>query len=225
MNDGRFRRMRPGLPPNRDSVRVPDLKMHLPSYGGSGCAQGTVSSVISPDGNEVSVLFDSFTVRAGGGGGPRSAIGSCRVSLPFQVPPGYSVQIVQVDYRGFNSLPSGAVARVATNFGFGHWRPGAGAPRAHLRRWENFAGPLSEDFTLSSQMAAAAFSPCGQPFVLVAESTIQVMTNSGSQDAMTQIDSLDARSTPLKLALRWVRCESAGAPGEFAPRLPPSWRR
>ncbi len=207
VDQGRFQKGNMGRPPNQDSVRVPNLNMHKPTYGGSACAQGTVSSVISPDGREVSVLFDAFTVRAGGAAGPRAAVGSCRVNIPFQVPAGYSVQIVKVDYRGFNALPAGATAKVSTTFGFGRWRHGARDPRAHLARWSEFVGPLSEDFMLSSMIRGPTFSPCGQPFILTAESTIHVTSNAQNQDSFTQIDSLDASSTPLKLALRWQKCQ------------------
>ena len=77
------------------------LQLGYPGYGGNGCPQGSASVSLSPDSQQLSVLFDSYTV-ATGGINPRVDRKSCNLSIPVTVPNGYSVSVIQVDYRGFN---------------------------------------------------------------------------------------------------------------------------
>ncbi len=42
---------------------------HEPTYLGAGCPQGTVSTVLSPDGTSLSVLFDEFRISLPDDGG------------------------------------------------------------------------------------------------------------------------------------------------------------
>jgi len=228
MDSGVFKRGSAGPAPNRDSVPVPSaLQLKSPTFAGSGCPAGSVAAVMSPDGREVSVLFDSYTVNVGRATGRVTGTATCRVNLPFNVPAGYQAQIVKVDYRGFNDLPAGGRSRVTARFGFEQWlgfADGRGMG-PHLTRTMDFSGPLQEDFLLSSIVAGPKFSPCGQPFVLSAESAVQVVSNQQRDDASASIDSLDASSQPIKLGLRWQRCRGQGPGGDgggtTAPPGPP----
>lgn len=227
IDSGVFRRGHAGPAPNQDSVSLPSLDLGSPSFSGRGCPQGSVSAAITPDGRELSILFDSYSVNAGRAVGRQTDTAACRVILPFNVPPGYHVQIVKVDYRGFNALPSGGRARLTARFGFGNRLARAEQHRPHLSRAVDFSGPLQSEFILSSIVSGPTFSPCGQPFVLAAESLIQVISNRQGEDALTMIDSIDAVSRPIKLGLRWRRCQQGGErqpPGGF-PRSPPRPRR
>ena len=41
-----------------------DISLGEPGYGGSGCPQGSASTILSPDGKSLSILFDEFMVEA-----------------------------------------------------------------------------------------------------------------------------------------------------------------
>lgn len=77
-----------------------------------GCADGTFSSVTSPDGNATSVLFDDFSATAGGGAGTSRAMSTCQLSIPVTRPDGISVY--GVDYRGFVTTQDGQTAQIVT---------------------------------------------------------------------------------------------------------------
>ena len=40
-----------------------DISLGEPGYGGSGCPQGSASTILSPDGKSLSILFDEFISR------------------------------------------------------------------------------------------------------------------------------------------------------------------
>ena len=74
-----------------------DVRLGNPSYGGSGCPQGTASTALSPDAKSLSILFDEYIVEAGGRGGRRTARKACNVAIPVHVPQGFSVSIFKID--------------------------------------------------------------------------------------------------------------------------------
>src|SRR5687768_7847017 len=78
----------------------PGIRLGTPSYGGPGCPAGSASVSLSPDEDAISILFDQFIVEAGGVTGKRVDRKSCNLSLPVHIPQGYSVAIIQTDYRG-----------------------------------------------------------------------------------------------------------------------------
>ena len=95
-----------------------DISLGQPGYGGNGCPQGSVNTTISPDGKTVSILFDQFSLKAGGLSGRSMDRKSCNVSIPVHVPQGMSVSVFKVDYRGFNSLPQGASSQFNVEYFF-----------------------------------------------------------------------------------------------------------
>ena len=74
--------------PSPNSVYFSD-----PSYGGSGCPQGTASSSLTPDGQTLTMLFDDYTADP--------ARKTCNISVPVHVPNGFQVSNITADYRGF----------------------------------------------------------------------------------------------------------------------------
>lgn len=82
------------------------------AWAANGCAEGTYSSVTSPDGNATSILFDDFSATAGGGSGVRTSRSTCKLGVPVTQPGGHSVY--GVDYRGFVTTEDGQTAYVKT---------------------------------------------------------------------------------------------------------------
>ncbi|HMN86097.1 MAG TPA: DUF4360 domain-containing protein, partial [Bauldia sp.] len=73
----------------------------------NGCPPGSVSITKSPDGTATSVLFDTFSVDAGGGTGTTRA--TCSLSVPVALTPG-RVGVYRADYRGFAVVGAGQAA-------------------------------------------------------------------------------------------------------------------
>lgn len=68
------------------------------NYGGSGCPENSASVSVSPDGQELSILFDKFAAL---GNNPRESRKSCNLSIPIKVPQGFQISLYDADYRGY----------------------------------------------------------------------------------------------------------------------------
>ncbi len=67
-------------------------------YGGNGCPSGTAAVSVSPDGQELSILFDEFIALGNQSSQSRK---SCNLSIPIKVPQGFQISLYDVDYRGY----------------------------------------------------------------------------------------------------------------------------
>jgi Domain of unknown function (DUF4360) len=68
------------------------------SYGGNGCPGGSASVNVSPDGQELTILFDQFVAQ---GNISRENRKSCNLSIPIRVPQGFQISLYDADYRGY----------------------------------------------------------------------------------------------------------------------------
>ncbi|WP_020559689.1 DUF4360 domain-containing protein [Thiofilum flexile] len=168
------------------SAQAAAVTLGDPSYGGSGCPAGSASASISPDGTALSILFDSFTVEAGGA---NSSVGrkSCNLSIPVQVPNGFSVSLIDADYRGFVDAPRGSMARLDTEYFFA----GTQGPKFTT----TFTGPYSNSYTKSHRLAATSniWSACGASVNLRVNSGMMVRAGRGAE-ALATVDSADFKS-------------------------------
>jgi hypothetical protein len=181
-----------------ESAHAQQLQLGYPGYGGNGCPQGSASVTLSPDSTSMSILFDSYQV-ATGGNGPRIDRKSCNLSIPVTVPGGYSVSIIQVDYRGFNSLPRQASSALSVEYFF------AGSRGARTQK--NFRGPLNENFETSDRLIASAltWSPCGAQTIMRVNTSMTQMGSPWGEDALSTVDSADI-SSGLVYHLQFRRC-------------------
>jgi hypothetical protein len=174
-----------------------------PSYGGNGCPAGTASATLSPDSTSLSLLFDQYQVEAGGITGRNVDRKSCNVAIPVNVPQGYSVSILKIDYRGFNALPIGANSTFNVEYFF------AGQQGPAFQK--NFSGPLNDNFTLSNTLIAEAvvWSACGAQVTLRTNTSLMAQTNWAGEQAMATVDSADVNASVI-YRLQWKRCGDPG---------------
>lgn len=210
-DSGQFTIGNAGQAPNQDSDLVPGLTMQTPSYSGTGCPGGTASTTLSSDGKTLSVLFDSYIAEAGSHRGQTRDAKGCQINIPFMVPPGFAVQVVKMDYRGFTAIPAGGRSTFGAGFRILEINGRATNTRRVLRA-NVMLGPKNEEFMLSSVLKGPQFSPCGQNFILAAESTLNVQSNTRGEQTLSTVDSLDAVQTPVIYSLRWKKC-GGGHPG------------
>jgi hypothetical protein len=175
------------------------LRLGQPAYGGTGCPVGTASVTVAPDQSAISVLFDSYIAEAGRTNGRRMDRKTCNLTIPVAVPQGYSIAILKVDYRGYNSVPSGGEARFDAEY---FW---AGARGPTISRI--FTGPFDDTFTLTDELIARTlvWTPCGASVNLRINTGAMVRSNSRMDQAMSQIDSADI-SSGLIYHFQWRRC-------------------
>lgn len=85
-----------------------------PTVEGNGCPDGSYKTVLSPDGNELSVLFSNFD--AATDGAELSNSSSCNVAVPIDVPPGMHISILGVDYRGLAYIPNKGTGMITREY-------------------------------------------------------------------------------------------------------------
>lgn len=175
------------------------IQLGEPGYGGSGCPAGSASVTLSPDNSALSIIFDDYMVEAGGPGGKRIARKNCSIAIPVHVPQGFSVSIIEADYRGYVSLPRRAQARFSTEYFF--------AGKRGPRYTKTFRGYTDEDYTVSDTLGVSAlvWSACGADVNLRVNSSMLVRTNRYKDEALATVDTADF-SSGIIYQLKWKRC-------------------
>lgn len=174
-----------------------DVRLGSPAYNGTGCPMGSASVALSPDHKSLSILFSQFMVEAGGNTGRSLDRKNCDIAVPVHVPNGLSVSVINIDYRGFNSLPAGTMSQFNAEYFFAGTRGPAYA--------KTFYGPTTQNYVLRNNLIASAvtWSPCGRDVNLRANTSMFV--RSSSQSAFSTVDSADLRAG-LIYSLQWRRC-------------------
>jgi hypothetical protein len=175
------------------------IRLGNPAYGGTGCPAGSASVTVSPDQSAISVLFDQFLTEAGNTTRRRIDRKSCNLSVPVQVPGGYSVAVFAVDYRGYNAVPRGGYNKLEAEY---FWA-GARGPRI-VRQ---FNGPLNDSYSLTDDLMASTvvWTPCGQSVNLRVNASMMSMANSRMEQTLGTVDSIDLTSG-LVYHIRFQRC-------------------
>ena len=175
-----------------------DIALGTPGYGGNGCPSGSVSATLSPDNKSLSLIFDEYTVSAGGSTGRAFDRKSCNVAIPVYVPEGYSVSVLSIDYRGYNRLPPRAVSQFNVEYFF------AGGRGPAFRR--TFYGALDSDYLINNKLLvqSTVWSACGADVNLRTNSSMRIST-SNNADAMATVDSQDVNAA-IVYRLGWRRC-------------------
>jgi len=177
-----------------------EIQLGVPSFGGNGCPSGTASVSLSPDAKSLSVLYDQYLAEAGGSTRKSFDRKSCNVAIPVHVPQGLSVSVIQIDYRGFNSLPRGARSEFNVEYFFAGYR----GPRYTKR----FSGPYDDgEYLISNALEATAlvWSACGDDVILRSNSSLLVRTNRQKDQVLSTVDSMDLNAG-IVYQLQWKKC-------------------
>jgi hypothetical protein len=181
------------------TAHAQELRLGQPAYGGTGCPSGSASVTVSPDQSALSILFDSYVTESGASTGRAVDRKSCNISIPVTVPSGYSVAVFQVDYRGYNLVPRGGMAKFDAEY---FWA-GARGPRVS----RTYTGPTNENFSISDGLVATTmvWSPCGADVILRTNTSLMSKSNARGEQAMSMVDSADITSG-LVYRLQYRRC-------------------
>jgi hypothetical protein len=175
---------------------LPGVRLGEPSYGGTGCPAGSASVSLSPDQDEISIMFDQFVAEAGGRAVDRKA---CELSVPIHIPQGYSATVIQTDFRGFNLVSRGGMNRLNTEY---FWAGQRGPAYSNMYR-----GPQNEDYFATNGVVASGvvWTPCGMSTNLRIRATIMTQTNRQLEQSMMTVDSADITGG-LIYHVQWRRC-------------------
>lgn len=181
------------------AAHADDIRLGEPAYGGTGCPAGSASVALSPDQKEISILFDSYVVEAGGSKSFDRK--NCNIAVPVHVPNGYSVSVFAIDYRGFAGIPNGGRATLAVDYFL------AGQGRGY-RTSKTFRGPMAGDYLKSDDLGleAVVWTACGANTILRANTSMLVQSNARREQALATVDSADIQAG-LIYHLQWRRCK------------------
>jgi hypothetical protein len=180
--------------PNPSQVHI-----HSIAYAGSGCPAGSVSESVSPDAKAFTLLFDSYVAEGGPGILLKEGRKNCQIAVDLRFPQGWSYTVVDVDYRGYVRIDSGASGLQKTNYYFQGQSTGPALQ-------STFKGPTDKDYHIRDSLGvdALVWSPCGASRALNLNTQVRVTTR-GNQRALMTIDSIDGQLTH-KYGIQWRQC-------------------
>jgi len=172
--------------------------------GGSGCEATQTAVSLAPDLQSLSLLFSNFNLELGAGTAqPEASLlqKNCRIQVEIETPPGWSMAIKSVDYRGYARLPEGATARHRFSYRT------EGMPPAMLRE-APLRGPLDQDyfFRLEQPLSERRHTPCGPPNIrLVLNTHMSLRLGRERDTALLSLDSADM-TLHQDFQIEWKRC-------------------
>lgn len=169
------------------------LQLGKIGVGGTGCPAGSVSAQLGNGGKTISLKFRSYQASAGGARSfDRKA---CGIAIPVVVPPGLSVAVVGVDYRGASKLPAGASAVFSAEYFF--------AGSKGQKSAQTIKGPASGRFTVADK-GTLVWSGCGTDVNFRVNTSLRVNTT-GGRNASVSLRTQDV-SVGATYRLQWKAC-------------------
>ena len=166
-----------------------------PEYDGSGCPPGTASVALSPDRDELSILFRDYIAETEEG--RRMARKTCNFAVPIRVPFGLRVAVYQVDYRGYRDIPSGGRGEFSRSYFF--------AGQVGDRTTDTFSAS-SGGFLFRDSVRRLVWSECGGTGT-IARSNTSIVARKRSADSQPEaymaVDTADAE---IRFYLVWEEC-------------------
>lgn len=177
---------------------IGEIYLSEPAYGGNGCPLNSASVVLSPDRRKLSILFDQYV--ASTSPGVTLARSSCNIAVPIHVPPGLSISLLKLDYRGFASIPRRGSGVFTAEYFF------TGIRGPSLRK--RFEPGYKDDFLITDRVAAPLWSECGKPAIARVNSNARVEKTSpyDPDEAIITIDSTDVTTVGIVFYLDVRSC-------------------
>lgn len=180
-----------------------DISLGEPSYGGTGCPQGSVGITLSPDAKVLSLIFDSYVAEAGKSAGKTLQRQTCNLSVPIHVPQGMSVSVLKVDYRGYVYAPKGTSAQFNVEYFLKSFNGSTTGPKVS-KSFSNY----DNDYIISNQLGlqAVVWSACGEDVNLRVNSSMTAKSNAKKDDVLATVDSVDVAGGII-YQLQWQKCK------------------
>lgn len=163
------------------------------SITSNGCDADSYSLTVSPDGTSLSILFDDFVVTGGQDIGKR-----CALTIPLNLPEGYSLGVYQVDYRGYAKLGRREAALFSVDYVVG--------PRGNGRGMKHrMRGPQDGDFSFTDQLRPGMLRRigCGEAAKIDFNAVLGFRRGEASGDAMLALDSADGTRAPANVTFKF----------------------
>jgi hypothetical protein len=168
-------------------AQPPWYTIRLITANGSGCPQGTKTSVSQGPGPELAVTYSDYIAYAGNGARPDDFRKNCVLSIRVGVPSGWTFGIAQATYRGYANLDVGATGTVEADY----WLQGLPWTVQSTR---NVRGPTNHDYAFTDVAPVGSFAVCHTGTALNVDTSVRVSAGSGksSLNESAMVDSLSA---------------------------------
>lgn len=176
------------LRPSPAMADPPDIEIIEVEMGGSGCPMGTAHAVLSADKRTLSIIFDQYY-------GEDDEYVSCNIAISLSVPAGFTVALIEIDYRGYASIPDedGSKGRFRAEYFFA----GFTGPV----KIKNFPRGYEGSFMLEHDILGAVWAPCGADVIARANTSIKTW----GDDSFVAIDTADVYAG-IEFHLEWDEC-------------------
>lgn len=192
----------PGVDP-RNSEYSALVQMGQPQFRGDGCDDNSARGTLSPDKTTLSIIFDQYTAEAGDSVTKGSKY--CNIRIPFDVPDGFRVALIKIDYRGFSSAPENGKNKLLTTYQFFDKRTRVPVHTPVKRK--KWFDSQSSDFTLYSMLTDHPFwTECGQDFDLYVGTRLVAFTNDRLELSQITLDTVDTTQVQVGYHLLWRKC-------------------
>lgn len=160
---------------------------------GTGCMPNNTGVSYQSDSRGFSILLSDSTVEASQLNSKSYDQKRCELIIPFSIPRGLSIANLNIDYRGFSSVPKGAYSRFRES---SSWNKNMTSfPYRHSilnRIAKDFRGPYEDEFVLKQREGLAVWSPCNQVNSTLKISLLwEVFSNKKNEQTIFTLDSSD----------------------------------
>jgi len=182
------------------------------SYSGTGCPQGTVSTILSDAKDLVTFGFDKFQATIG----PSSPRGDnrkhCNLRLQLKFSDGWQMAIADTVYHGYHRLDDGINAKFTTDYDFQN-NPNPGRKRkthaeasldgekgGHSRRGKQFKTRHPH------KTQEGAWSGCGKDAHMIVENDLVLSSRNKTATGEFAVDDQTVKFLQ-KMTLSWKKCK------------------
>jgi hypothetical protein len=179
------------------------------AYSGSGCPAQSARTIVSLDGEALTLIFDQYFAVQDQAASPQERRRKCQLEVELSYSGSWQYTITSVDYRGFASLAAGTWGQQFSRYKFKGGQP---LKPARMR----LEGPyLGSYFRRDERQLTtnAVWSTCAAQSHLSIETAIFVGGIAGRQAYMS-IDSLDSEIQEVEQSyhLEWRPCRNPASP-------------
>jgi hypothetical protein len=103
----------PGAGPDPGSIHIESI-----AYGGSGCPQGSATSVISEDKTNMTMIFQEYIANIGPGVPPTENRKNCQLNVHIRYPASFQYSILSADYRGYALIEKDTLGTLKSSYYF-----------------------------------------------------------------------------------------------------------
>jgi hypothetical protein len=94
------------------------IKIGQIAYSGTGCPQGTVTSMLSDDKSLVTFGFDQFQATIGPQSKPGDSRKNCNLRLQLLFQDGFQMAVAETVFHGYTRLDDGVNAKFTTDYDY-----------------------------------------------------------------------------------------------------------